>query len=167
MIYSEIKEVAKAEGVLVAMKKLAISHGLNIDNVNLAIRPNAAEGIVLTTEGVVGQGAIQTITIPENVFEFKMEAVLALFAHELYHVEQRSAQPIVHNKYEREFQAYYEGVFPTKFAHLPANSIALRKHFAEKALHYFQGFEPGSVLFVQYLSQKYKLEEYLQSCVNQ
>lgn len=156
-----LKEYSNTNGVLNTIELLANEYNLMLSNVTFSIRPNAENGLLLTTEGVLGTQNIQNITIPQNVFSFNIETILALLSHEIHHVQQRTQEPIIHNKYEREFQAYYEGVFPNKFSHLPAVSENLRKQFAQKALHYFNGFEIGSELYVRYLSCKYMLEEYL------
>ncbi len=156
-----LKDYSNKHGVLKTIEVLAGEFNLLLPNVTFSIRPNAEVGLLLTTEGVLGVKEIQNITIPENVFSFNVETILSLLSHEIHHVQQRTHVPIVYNKYEREFQAYYEGVFPFKFIQLPAISDNLRKQFAQKALHYFNGFEVGSELYVRYLSDKYRLEEYL------
>ena len=84
---------------------------LNHDNFKgFELREKAnSDFILMTTEGVFGEK--QIIRIPENTFEFPLDLMLTLLAHEMVHVGQKETGFFVKDKNEREWQAYYEMIF--------------------------------------------------------
>lgn len=108
--------------------------------------------IVLTTEGNFNEP--QLIRIPRNLFDFKLEIVVNLMAHEMLHVKQKTEQPLVLDKNEREWQAYYENLFHNLFPQVPEAPLFNQKQFAEKALEYYKRMGEGSDLQAKYASQK-------------
>lgn len=112
--------------------------------------------ILLTTEGEFGEK--QTIRIPENIFEFPLELILTMIAHELIHVNQKAIQPYITDKNEREWQAYYEMIFHTIYPNLPEISSYHKKFFANKALEYYNRMGENSDLQIKYHLQKKEIE---------
>ncbi len=108
--------------------------------------------IVLTTEGNFNEP--QLIRIPRNLFDFKLEIVVNLMAHEMLHVKQKTEQPLVLDKNEREWQAYYENLFHNLFPQVPEAPLFNQKQFAEKALEYYKRMGERSDLQAKYASQK-------------
>ena len=108
--------------------------------------------IVLTTEGNFDEP--QIIRIPRNLFTFKLEIVVNLMAHEMLHVKQKTAQPNVLDKNEREWQAYHENLFHEVFPQVPEAPLFNQKQFAEKALEYYKRMGEGSELQTKYSKQK-------------
>lgn len=108
--------------------------------------------IVLTTEGNFNEP--QIIRIPRNLFNFKLEIVVNLMAHEMLHVKQKTEQPNVLDKNEREWQAYYENLFHKIFPQVPVAPLFNQKQFAEKALEYYKRMGEGSELQAKYAIQK-------------
>jgi hypothetical protein len=161
-VWEKAKVVSENVGLENATEDILSAFGLLPQNIKIAQKPNDnPKTLVLTTEGEFGLHATQTIRIPANLFEFPKEMVLHMLAHETYHVRQKTAINPIFDKNEREFEAYYEGVFPKHFAHLPSCPKWLKKQFATQALRYFGMIEPFSVLYFRFLTQKYQLEEYL------
>lgn len=117
--------------------------------------------ILMTTEGDFGEP--QIIRIPENTFEFPLELMLILIAHEMVHVNQKAIQPYVLDKNEREWQAYYEMNFHVLFPQLPEISNFHKKFFAEKGLEYYTRMGEGSVLQQKYAAQKKQVEDLIAS----
>lgn len=117
--------------------------------------------ILLTTEGTFGQQ--QIIRIPENIFEFPLELMLTLLAHEMVHVGQKSTKPYVIDKNEREWQAYYEMNFHNLFPNLPECTTFHKKFFATKGLEYYSRMGENSELQLKYAHQKKEVEELLKS----
>jgi hypothetical protein len=160
--FETAKNMVETEGFLPAVHRVLEDFELKHVNYQLSTKPNDdPKKLVLTTEGDFGPAASQTIRVPDNLFEFPMEMVVNMLAHETYHVEQKTMSQPITDKNEREFQAYYEGVFPSKFAQLPPCPIWLKKQLAQQALRYFGLMQPFGVLYFNYLSQKYRLEEFL------
>ncbi len=162
--FEQSKTKAQAKGMAAAV--IDILNYYQINSELIAIGPKGLDDpkrLVLTTEGDFGKAKPQIIRVPENLFEFPMEMVVNMLAHETYHVAQKTADNPLLDKNEREFQAYYEGVFPEKFAHLPPCPLWLKKQLAQQALRYFAMMQPYSVMYFNYLSQKYRLEEFLES----
>lgn len=116
--------------------------------------------ILMTTEGDFGQP--QIIRIPENTFEFPLPLMLCLLAHEMVHVRQKTQQPYVTDKNEREWQAYFQMLFGTVFPNLPEISNYHKKFFANKALEYYHRMEAGGELQQKYASQKQQVDTLLQ-----
>lgn len=115
--------------------------------------------ILLTTEGEFGKP--QVIRIPENAFEFPLELILTLLAHEMVHVKQKTIKPYVLDKNEREWQAYYEMNFRVHYAHLPEVSNFQKKYFATKGLEYYNRMGEGSELQLKYAHQKKEVDALL------
>lgn len=112
--------------------------------------------ILLTAEGHLGTPI--KVKIPRNLFDFNINLVLNLLAHEMLHVRQKSKESLVEDKNEREFQAYYEMLFHEVFPQIPDAPEFNQKQFAEKALEYYRRMGEGSVLQQKYLDQKQKIE---------
>ena len=110
--------------------------------------------ILMTTEGVFGEK--QIIRIPENTFEFPLELMLTLLAHEMVHVGQKQTGFIVKAKNEREWQAYYEMIYHKIYTKIPEVSLLHKQSFAKKALEYYDRMGENSEL--QYVYQKQKIE---------
>ena len=117
--------------------------------------------ILMTTEGEIGQP--QTIRIPENTFEFPLDLMLNLLAHEMLHVHQKSAEIALQDRNEREWQAYYEMLFHTNFPLIPEASDFHKKHFATKGLEYYNRMGSASDLQLKYAIQKREVETLLDS----
>lgn len=118
-----------------------------------AAKPNF---ILMTTEGHFG--APQVIKLPINTFEFPLELMLTLLAHELVHVSQKTVAPYVLDKNEREWQAYYEMLFRKIYPNLPEISNFHKKSFCVKALQYFHLMGENSLLRAKYLAQKKEID---------
>ena len=112
--------------------------------------------ILMTTEGAFGER--QVVKIPENTFEFSLELMLTLLAHELVHVSQKTVLPFVFDKNEREWQAYYEMLFHKIYPKIPDISNFHKKNFCIKALTYYNLMGENSPLQAKYLSQKKEID---------
>ncbi|MBL7887786.1 MAG: hypothetical protein JNJ52_13645 [Flavobacterium sp.] len=117
--------------------------------------------ILMTTEGEFGQP--QIIKIPENTFSFDFVLMLNLLAHEMVHVIQKTTQPYIEDRNEREWQAYYEMLFHKIFPQIPQPSLFHRKLFAKKAIEYYNRMEKGGELQQKYADQKEEVEQLLLS----
>lgn len=117
--------------------------------------------ILLTTEGTFGTK--QIIRVPENIFEFPLELMLTLIAHELVHVNQKSLKPFITDKNEREWQAYYEMNFHVHYPQVPEVSNFHKKFFANKGLEYYNRMGENSDLQLKYAAQKKEVDELLKS----
>ena len=115
--------------------------------------------ILLTAEGSLG--GPQKIMIPRNLFDFDLNLIVNLLAHEMLHVKQKKAGQVVEDKNEREFQAYYEMLFHKIFPQIPDAPDFNRKQFALKALEYYNRMEDGSELKEKYAAQKHEVEQLL------
>jgi hypothetical protein len=156
------KHQASQSSVLEACTALLKDNGLPVEKVSLELKPNdAPKNLVVVTEGEFGPDKPQTIKVPDNIFDFPPEMVLNMLAHEFHHVDQKTALEPVMDKNEREFQAYFEGVFPTRTPQLPQSPNWLKKQLVAQALRYFGMMEDGGPLQAKYLTQKYLLEEWL------
>ena len=100
--------------------------------------------MLLTTEGVLGEK--QMVMIPRNLFDFDLNLVANMVAHEILHVRQKYQEVLVEDKNEREFQAYYEMLFHKEFPLVPDVSDFHKKFFGEKALEYYKRMGENSVL---------------------
>jgi hypothetical protein len=117
--------------------------------------------ILMTTEGDFGHP--QIIRIPENTFEFPLELMLVLIAHEMVHVNQKTQKPYVLDKNEREWKAYYEMNFHAQFPQIPEISNFHKKFFANKGLEYYNRMGEGSELQKKYADQKKEVENLIAS----
>lgn len=115
--------------------------------------------ILMTTEGILG--GPQIIRIPENTFEFPLNLMLNLLAHEMIHVQQKAKDTLITDKNEREWQAYYENLFHKQFPQIPELSDFHKKAFASKALDYYNRIEVGSELQLKYAEEKEEVERFL------
>lgn len=117
--------------------------------------------MLLTTEGPLG--APQIVNIPKNLFDFDLNLVTNMIAHEMLHVRQKSAAQLVEDKNEREFQAYYEMLFHKIFPLVPDVSDFHKKFFAEKALEYYRRMGENSALQTKYAQQRNDIEQLVHS----
>ena len=144
--------------VLDAVRYLIREFKLESDNFKgLEFREEADENkLLLTAEGVLGKP--QTVKVPRNLFDFDLELVLNLLAHEMLHVKQKSPGNTVEDKNEREFQAYYEMLFHKIFPQIPDLGTFYKMQFAKKALEYYRRMGEGSELQNKYSTQKKEVE---------
>lgn len=112
--------------------------------------------MLLTTEGVLGEK--QMVMIPKNLFDFDLNLVANMVAHEMLHVRQKAPETLVEDKNEREFQAYYEMLFHDEFPLVPDVSDFHKKFFGEKALEYYKRMGENSDLQEKYSEDKIKVE---------
>ena len=154
----KINQFHKNGQVINAVYWLLNKYNLNTKNLKgIAFREIAKPDFVLfTTEGDFGTP--QTIRIPENTFEFPLELMLTLLAHELVHVAQKTIKPYVLDKNEREWQAYCEMLFNKRYPNVPQISNFHKRFFANKALEYYNRMGENSDLQLKYLSQKLQVE---------
>lgn len=90
-IATKVKEIIDNQGVLPAVEVLLEKYEILLPNVHFALKPTeAANNLVVTTEGDFGPNQKQTIRVPENLFDFPMEMVVNMLAHEIYHVQQKT-----------------------------------------------------------------------------
>ncbi len=161
-IATQVKKISDTKGVLPAVAAMLKKYGILPQNVEFALKPNdAAKNLVVTTEGDFGKDLPQIVRVPENLFEFPMEMVVNMMAHEMLHISQKTGNELVMDKNEREFQAYYEGVFPENFTELPPCPNWLKKQLATQAIRYFNQMEAGSVLQNTYSDKKQSLDVFL------
>jgi hypothetical protein len=113
--------------------------------------------ILMTTEGDFGER--QIIRIPKNTFEFPLELMLILIVHEMVHVKQKTVEPYILDKNEREWQAYYEMNFHNIFPQIPEISNFHKKFFAQKGLEYYNRMGVGSELQKKYAEQKKQVDD--------
>nr|WP_309755598.1 hypothetical protein [Flavobacterium sp.] len=118
------------------------------------------EFILMTTEGALGEP--QIIRIPENTFEYPLHLMLNLLLHEMIHVAQKMPENTIHDKNEREWQAYYEMLFHEQYPQVPELSQFHKRFFANKALEYYNRMGEGSSLQIKYGTQKPKVDTLLQ-----
>jgi hypothetical protein len=119
------------------------------------------DGLLLTAEGELGEP--QTVKIPRNLFDFNLDLVLNMVAHEMLHVRQKDPNSLVEDKNEREFQAYYEMLFHEIFPQVPVLSAFYIKQFGGKALEYYKRMGEGSELQQKYAEQKKEVEDLIAS----
>ena len=120
-----------------------------------------SDGLLLTAEGELGEP--QTVKIPRNLFDFNLDLVLNMVAHEMLHVRQKDPNSLVEDKNEREFQAYYEMLFHKIFPQVPMLSAFYIKQFGEKALEYYRRMGENSELQRKYAEQKKEVEDLIAS----
>ena len=132
---------------------------LNSDNLagfgfHTELEPNK---MLLTTEGFLGEK--QMVMIPKNLFDFDLNLVANMIAHEMLHVRQKAPETLVEDKNEREFQAYYEMLFHKQFPLVPNVSDFHKKFFAEKAFEYYKRMGENSDLQKKYFEKKIEVEK--------
>jgi hypothetical protein len=161
-IASQVKKIADKKGTLKATESLLKKYNILPENVEIALKPNDAQkALVVTTEGDFGKDLKQIVRVPENIFEFPMEMIVNMLAHEMLHIRQKTGDELVTDKNEREFQAYFEGVFPKVFTDLPASPNWLKKQLANQAIRYYAQMGEGSTLQNKYAEDKLKLVVFL------
>ncbi|MEY8758321.1 hypothetical protein [Chryseobacterium tongliaoense] len=148
--------------ILDAAKYLISSFGLEHSNFagfgfREELSPNS---MLLTAEGALGQA--QRVMIPKNLFDFDLNLVLNMLAHEMLHVRQKAPGNIIEDKNEREFQAYYEMLFHKVFPQVPEVSDFHKKFFGNKALEYYRRMGEGSELQQKYAERKTEVEQLIQ-----
>jgi hypothetical protein len=119
------------------------------------------ELIVLTTEGEIGNS--QTIFIPKNLFDFDFNLVMNLIMHEMIHIQQKTKEPFVEDKNEREFVAHYEMLVHKMFPHIPEMSDFHKDWFAKRAISYYDRMEKNGIMQQKYAQQKQELEYIIQN----
>lgn len=142
MTLNEAKQFLTTElaekGTATALTSLLNNFGISHPNfAGITFREANEKNIVLTTEGLIGENEKQEIRVPENIFDFPLDFVLHLLAHEFVHIEQRARPNYNSTREEREFEAYYNGVFPSRFG-LPPCPNFLRLQFCKAIDRYFQ-----------------------------
>ena len=137
--------------------------GLESENfAGFGFRPELeANKMLLTTDGALGEK--QMVMIPRNLFDFDLNLVANMVAHEMLHVRQKAPETLVEDKNEREFQAYYEMLFHKEFPLVPDVSDFHKKFFGEKALEYYKRMGEDSELQHKYLEKKIELENLINS----
>ena len=137
----------------------------NLENENFAgfgfreeLEPNK---MLLTTDGELGEK--QMVMIPRNLFDFDLNLVANMVAHEMFHVRQKAPETLVEDKNEREFQAYSEMLFHREFPLVPEVSDFHKKFFGEKALEYYKRMGENSELQQKYAEKKKEVELFIQS----
>ncbi len=130
------------------------SFGLEHENfAGFGFRPELEPNkMLLTAEGALGER--QMVMIPKNIFDFDLNLVVNMLAHEMLHVRQKAPENLVEDKNEREFQAYYEMLFHKVFPQVPEVSDFHKKFFGEKALEYYRRMGENSELQVKYAKEK-------------
>ncbi|QDP85144.1 hypothetical protein FNJ88_06040 [Chryseobacterium sp. SNU WT5] len=132
--------------------------GLEHENLaGIGFRPELEPNkMLLTTEGPLGEK--QMVMIPKNLFDFDLNIVVNMIAHEMLHVRQKAPGNLVEDKNEREFQAYYEMLFHKEFPLVPAVSDFHKKFFGDKALEYYKRMGEKSELQQKYLEQRNEID---------
>jgi len=117
------------------------------------------EFILMTTEGALGEP--QIIRIPENTFKYPLHLMLNLLLHEMINVAQKMPKNTIHDKNEREWQAYYEMLFHEQHPQVPELYQFHKHFFANKALEYYKRMGEGTLLEIKYENQKQKVDQLL------
>jgi hypothetical protein len=153
----------KHDQIFDAAHFLIESFGLQSENfAGFGFRPELEPNkMLLTTEGALGEK--QMVMIPKNLFDFDLNLVANMIAHEMLHVRQKAPETLVEDKNEREFQAYYEMLFHKEFPLVPEVSDFHKKFFAEKALEYYRRMGENSELQQKYAAQKLEIENFIAS----
>lgn len=135
------------------------SFGLDHENfAGFGFRPELEPNkMLLTAEGALGER--QMVMIPKNIFDFDLNLVVNMLAHEMLHVRQKAPENLVEDKNEREFQAYYEMLFHKIFPQVPDVSDFHKKFFGEKALEYYRRMGENSELQLKYSDHKLEVED--------
>jgi len=144
--------------VIDAAKYLLYSFDLEHENfAGFGLREAIPNLVLLTTEGELGEP--QKVMIPPNLFDFDLNLILNVIAHEMLHVRQKAPEQTVEDKNEREFQAYYEMLFHKNFPKIPDASDFHKKIFADKAFEYYKRMGENSELQKKYAMQKKDIEQ--------
>ncbi|WBV59369.1 hypothetical protein PFY12_09900 [Chryseobacterium camelliae] len=144
--------------IIDAAKYLLYSFDMEHENfAGFGFREPSPNLVLLTTEGELGDP--QTVIIPSNLFDFDLNLVLNVIAHEMLHVRQKAPGKTIEDKNEREFQAYYEMLFHKNFPKIPDASDFHKKIFGEKAFEYYKRMGEGSDLQQKYATQKVEIEQ--------
>ena len=152
-------EAYKHHGQIIDAANFVISSfGLEHDNfAGFGFRPELEPNkMLLTAEGAVGER--QMVMIPKNLFDFDLNLVVNMLAHEMLHVRQKAPENLIEDKNEREFQAYYEMLFHKVFPNVPEVSDFHKKFFGQKALEYYRRMGDSSKLQENYKEQKLEVE---------
>ena len=152
-------EAYKQHGQIIDAANFVISSfGLEHDNfAGFGFRPELEPNkMLLTAEGVLGER--QMVMIPKNLFDFDLNLVVNMLAHEMLHVRQKAPENLIEDKNEREFQAYYEMLFHKVFPNVPEVSDFHKKFFGQKALEYYRRMGDSSKLQENYKEQKFEVE---------
>ncbi len=153
--FHEMGETIAAAQFLIA--EYGLKHS-NFKGFELREKANP-EFILMTTEGALGQP--QIIRIPENTFEYPLYLMLNLLLHEMIHVAQKMPENTIHDKNEREWQAYYEMLFHVQYPQVPELSLFHKRFFANKAIEYYNRMGKGTLLQIKYGNQKQKVDQLL------
>ena len=152
-------EAYKHHGQIIDAANFVISSfGLEHDNfAGFGFRPELEPNkMLLTAEGALGER--QMVMIPKNLFDFDLNLVVNMLAHEMLHVRQKAPENLIEDKNEREFQAYYEMLFHKVFPNVPEVSDFHKKFFGQKALEYYRRMGDSSKLQENYKEQKFEVE---------
>ncbi|NJN55885.1 MAG: hypothetical protein HC804_14755 [Anaerolineae bacterium] len=103
---TELAEKDTATLLTSLLNNFGISHP---NFAGITFREAIQKNIVLTTEGLIGENEKQEIRVPENIFDFPLDFVLHLLAHEFVHIEQRARLNYYATREEREFEATRQG----------------------------------------------------------
>ncbi len=149
--------------IIDAAEFIISTFGLEHDNfAGFSFRPELEpDRILLTAEGEIGDR--QMVMIPKNLFDFDLNLVVNMLAHEMLHVRQKAPENLIEDKNEREFQAYYEMLFHEVFPNVPDVSDFHKKFFGGKALEYYKRMGEGSELQTKYAEQKLEVENLINS----
>ena len=157
-ITDHLKAYKQHDQIIDAAHFLISSFDLEHENfAGFGFRPELEPNkMLLTAEGALGE--MQMVMIPKNLFDFDLNLVVNMLAHEMLHVRQKAPGNIVEDKNEREFQAYYEMLFHKVFPNVPEVSDFHKKFFGEKALEYYRRMGEDSELQEKYKEQKMEVE---------
>lgn len=160
-ILEHVKAYHENGQTLDAAKFLIRAYQLESDNLaGFDIQKDVPKGQILMT--AVGEiPGKQTVNIPDGVFKYNFNLVVNLLMHEMLHVRQKSPENTIHDKNEREFQAYYEMLFHEIFPNIPDAPVSSRIEFAEKALVYYRRMGEGSELQSKYADHQEKVQKLL------
>ncbi|SOE21402.1 hypothetical protein SAMN06298216_1872 [Spirosomataceae bacterium TFI 002] len=159
--------LAKKEekGTKAAIADLLGTFAISHPNFKKIVYREASEDktVVITTEGNYGESEKQLIRVPKNLLDFPIDFIAHMLAHEFVHIEQRARPGYNASREEREFEAYYHGVFPTKY-NLPPCPDWLRLQFCKSIDRYYNnmGYELKKQYEPQYnevMKVKRELEE--------
>jgi hypothetical protein len=160
-IFKTKNEKGTSEAVLRLLETFAIAH----PNFSAIVYREASENkqVVVTTEGNYGEIEKQLIRVPKNIFDFPIDFIAHMLAHEFIHIEQRARPGYSAAREEREFEAYYHGIFPTKY-NLPPCPDWLRLQFCKSIERYynsmgFWGKRRHRKMYKEVLAVRKSLEE--------
>ena len=147
--------------IIDAAEFIISTFGLEHENfAGFGFRPELEpDRILLTAEGEIGDR--QMVMIPKNLFDFDLNLVVNMLAHEMLHVRQKAPENVVEDKNEREWQAYYEMLFHPKFPQIPELPDFHKRFFANKALEYYNRMAEGSQIRLKYALQKQEIDNLL------